>query len=292
MIEERLPFHLDSIIALGLFGYAVVVAVTINHSHAKARVFGIALGAAGCLSVAGGIVFLDLIGEFAELRPHRYSIDPFKPVIMRVLAAVFLLAGLCLALVAWRQKRRQDALVLPVRNEEARFGLLSRYFHWTIAILCILLVPMGVFATMLTYDVEYRLAYYVVHKSIGLTVVLLAIARIVWLMFSPAPALSPGLSRWERLAARVAHFSLYFFLFAFPISGFVLGTSLGKLSHFYFWDLPLLWGPDEESLALARLWHKLVLPFAFFLVLAGHILGALKHRFIDKDADSFRRMAT
>lgn len=290
--EERLPYHLDSIIALALLAYASIVAVAINHGRPNIRTLGITLAAVACLAVTGGIWVLDLAGQFAEMRPPRFSIDPHKPIVMHVLGFVFLIAGLALIFVARRQSNRTDELVLDRRNEPRRYGRLSRLYHWIIAVLFLLLVPMGVFTTMLPYDVEYRQAFYVIHKSVGLTVFALAGARVVWLMLSPGPGLSPKLKGWERLAARTAHFAMYFFLFAFPISGFVLGTSLGKLSHLYFWDLPLLWEPHEASLAAARWMHKIILPFAFYLVFLGHILGAMKHQFIDRHEESFRRMAT
>jgi cytochrome b561 len=290
--DERLPYHVDSIVAIGLLCYALVVAIMLNHSRPRSRVIGIALAAGGCVGVAAGIWALDLTGQFAELRPPRFAIDPSKPIVMRVLAGAFLVAGAALAIAAYWQSRRTDQLLLPRRNESARFGKISRYYHWTIAILFVLLVPMGTFTTMIPYDVEYRQVYYVIHKSLGLTVFLLAGARVAWLMTSPAPKVSPRLKDWERVMARGAHIALYVFLFAFPISGFVLSTSLGKLSHFYFWDLPMFWGPDEASLAVARLIHKIILPFTFYLVFLAHILGAMKHQYVDKQDDSFRRMVT
>ncbi len=290
--HARLPFHLDSAISLGLVGYAVVVAVMLNHRVAGFRVAGILAAAFGCLAVAAAIVGLDLGGQFAEMRPPRYSIDPFKPILMRFLAVTFLLAAVVLLLVAQRQSQRSDQLVLAARNEPVRYGYVSRLFHWTIAILFLLLVPMGVFTTMLPYDVGYRQAFYVIHKSVGLTVFLLAAARLVWVLLSPRPPLAAGLKGWERLFAHSAHYAFYLFLFVFPISGYVLGTSLGKLSHFYFWDLPMLWGPGEESLSAARLMHKLVLPFAFYFLFLGHVLGAAKHQYVDGHNDSFRRMVT
>ena len=290
--HERLPFHLDSIIALGLVVFAIVVALMLNHRSPRFRVYGIALAGAGCFAVAGGILALDFNGQFAEMRPHRYAIDPFKPVVMRVLAAAFMQFGVLLSVLAHRQSRRTDELTIGTHNEPNRFGMVSRLYHWTIAILILLLVPMGVFTTMIPYDVEYRQIFYVIHKSIGLTVFLLAAARLGWLTMTPGPDLSSHLAPWERVAARGAHWVFYFLMFAFPISGFVLGTSLGKLSHFYIWDFPLFWGPDEASLSAARLMHKIFLPLTLLLVLLGHVLGATKHRYVDGQEDSFRRMVT
>lgn len=292
MNEERLPFHLDSIIALAIFAYAIGVAVLMNHARPRMRTLGVALAAVGCFAVTAGIVGLGLAGQFDEMRPHRYAIDPYKPVVMWVHAVLFFLAGCALAWLAAGQSRRTDELALGNRNEPVRYGRISRYYHWSIAVLVLALFPMGIFTTMLPYDVEYRQAFYVVHKSLGLTVFLLAGARVVWLLFSPAPGITTDLTGWQRTAAKVAHFALYFFLFAFPISGFVLGTSLGKLSHFYIWDFPLFWGEHEQSLSYARIAHKLFLPFVFYLIFLAHILGALKHQYMDGKPDYMRRMVT
>lgn len=290
--HERLPFHLDSLFALGLVAFAVLVALTMNHRRAAIRTLGLALVALACVCVAGGIFALDWAGQFAEMRPPRYAVDPLKPVVMRVLAFLFLSAGAVLGIVASQQARRRDDLILERRNDTQRYGRVSRFYHWTIAILFLLLVPMGIFTTMIPYDIEYRQVFYVVHKSIGLTVLLLALARVAWLMLTPAPELPAEVMGWERVAARFAHYAFYFFLFAFPVSGFVLGTSLGKLSHFYIWDFPLFWGPDEASLSAARLMHKIILPAAFYLVFVGHVLGAVKHQYLDRRDDYLRRMAT
>ncbi|MCG8441388.1 MAG: cytochrome b [Caulobacterales bacterium] len=290
--DHRLPFHLDSIMALGLVAYALIVTWMMKHARPGLRVMGIWGAALGCLGVAAGVLWLDLMGAFDELRPAIFPTDDGKPVVMRVLAGVFAAGGVILAMVAMGQTKRADVLTLGARNEPERYGRRARYFHWTIAILFILLVPMGIFTSMIPVEHEYRQAYYVIHKSIGFTVMILAVARLIWLIMSPAPKLDAGLSGWEKFLAHSAHYTLYFFLFAFPISGFLLSTYGGKLSHFYFWDTPLFWGPSVEGVRLPSLMHKLVLPYLFYLVLLGHILGALKHQFIDKHAHSFRRMVT
>lgn len=288
---ERLAYHLDSLIALVLFVYASMVALMINHRRPEVRARGLWLGAAGCLALTAGIVGLAFAGQFAEMRPPRFSIDPYKPVVMWIMAAIFLVAGVALAHAARGQRNLGSELDIGRDNDPERYGRVSRYLHWTIAILFLLLIPMGVFSTMLPYDVAYRHAFYVIHKTVGLTVLLLAAIRVGWLLYSPPPP-HPDLSGFERSAARVAHLALYFFLLAFPLSGFVLGTSLGKLTHFYIWDLPLFWGEHEASLAWARWAHKIILPFTFYLVFVGHLLGAFKHRFLAGHENAAKRMVT
>ncbi|MEO0463373.1 MAG: cytochrome b [Pseudomonadota bacterium] len=290
--DHRLPFQMDSILALACAALALFVAWAMNHAKPSFRAAGIGFAALTCFAVGIGIFALDLAGLFDRLRPGILPGDDAKPVLMRVHGVIFLIAGATLAFVTAGQRKRTDTLTLPNRNEAERFGLASRYYHWTIAFLFLLLVPMGIYTSMIPVDQTHRQAFYVIHKSLGFTVMILAIARLIWIVKSPAPKLSAGLKRWEKFSAHGAHYALYFFLFAFPITGFMLSTYGGKLSHFYFWDTPLLWAPDEDAIKPWALAHKLLLPYLFYLIFLAHIAGALKHQFIDKEKDSFRRMAS
>ena len=288
---ERLAYHLDSLLAIALLLYSVWIAVWINHEQARRRAVGLWLAGAGCAVVCLAIVGLDIFGAFGEMRPHRYWIDPHKPIVMRVLAGVFAIAAVMLIKAARAEKRTDNTLALTLLNTADGYGRVSRFLHWTIAILFLSLIPMGIFQSMLPYDTEYRHALYVIHKSVGLTLLVLAVFRVFWLLRSPA-SLAAGLSIRDRLLARTAHITLYLFLLLFPLSGFVLGTSLGKISYFYIWDLPLLWGKDEASLAWGRWAHKIILPFTFYVVFLGHLLGAFKHRFLPGHANTVKRMVT
>ena len=290
--DHRMPFHVDSIIALGLLAYSLIIAVLMNHSRPTIRVAGIWGAAVGCLAVAVSIIWLDAVGAFDRTAPVIIPADHLDATFMRVMAGLFAVGGVVLALVAMGQAKRTDVLTLGTQNEPARYGRRSRYFHWVIAILFILLIPMGIFTSMIPKDLEYHQAFYVIHKSLGLTVLILAVMRVAWLITNPAPKLDSSLSWWEKFLAHGAHYSLYFFLFAFPISGFWLGTFAGKFSHFYFWDLPLIVAPDVDAVKLPGFLHKVALPYLFYLVFLGHIAGALKHQFIDKHKDAFRRMVT
>ena len=290
--DHRMPFHLDSIIALGLLAYSLVIAVLMNHARPGMRAAGIWGAAIGSLAIAASIIWLQAVGAFDRTAPVIVPFDKLDATFMRVMAGLFAMGGIALVLVAVGQSKRSDVLTLGTRNETARYGRRARYFHWVIAILFILLIPMGIFTSMIPKDLEYHQAFYVIHKSLGFTVLILAVARVAWLIANPAPKLDTSLSWWEKILAHGAHYALYFFLFAFPISGFWLGTFAGKLSHFYFWDLPLIVGPSTDAVKLPGFLHKVALPYLFYLVFLGHIAGALKHQFLDKHKDAFRRMVT
>ena len=150
---------------------------------------------------------------------------------------------------------------------------------------------MGIFASMIPEDTEYRNAYYVVHKTIGVTVFLLVIVRLTWNRLSRRPSLDSALtSREEKLAHR-AHNTLYFMMLAIPITGFMMTSYHGYETYFFFWKMQPLWGQSE----IYQVWggfHKYLLPYLLYIVLGAHILGALKHQFIDKHANAFKRMVS
>ena len=150
---------------------------------------------------------------------------------------------------------------------------------------------MGIFSSMIPENTSYRNAYYVVHKTIGVTVFLLVIFRLIWNKISKRPALDNTLTSTEKKLAHRAHNILYFMLLVIPITGFMMTSYHGYGTFFFFWELPPLW----EQSNVYQIWggfHKYLLPYLVYIVLGAHILGALKHQFIDKHDSVFKRMVS
>ena len=202
-----------------------------------------------------------------------------------------MLTGVFLLFIAKLQSKGSAVLVLTAQNEKDRYGRISRLLHWTIAILFISLIPMGIFASMIPEETSYRNAYYVVHKTIGVTVFLLVIVRLIWNKISKRPALDNTLTSTEKKLAHRAHNILYFMLLVIPITGFMMTSYHGYGTFFFFWELPPLW----EQSNVYKIWggfHKYLLPYLVYIVLGAHILGALKHQLIDKHDSAFKRMVS
>ena len=91
--------------------------------------------------------------------------------------------------------------------------------------------------------------------------------------------------------AHLAHIMLYGFMLAFPISGYTITALARSGPHFFFIDFPYAFGPGEPATVFwwAQL-HSVILPWTLYTVLALHILGALKHHFIDKHTEEIKRM--
>jgi cytochrome b561 len=133
-----------------------------------------------------------------------------------------------------------------------------------------------------------RLKAYNYHKWIGVTVLSLAIVRLLWKLTHPMAPLQ-GAPRWQALAARGVHALLYVLLFAVPLAGWVYSNASGyRVVYLGKLPLPNLVERDKE---LAATWVQVHGTLAMTLaVLAGlHLLAALHHHFIARD-NTLRRM--
>ncbi len=290
-IPERLAYHIDSWISLGLIISALILSILLNARGARTRCLGIGLAAATCLAIPLWYAVIQTTGVIQDPRPISAPLDSAKPVMLLTQALIAGIAGTVLLALCLTARRSGQELDLEVFNRPTHYGLASRYLHWTMAILFILLIPMGIFTSMIPDDGRwYRQGYYVVHKTIGFTLLGLVVLRLTWNLVSPRPKLDAGLSAWAKAAAHSAHWALYGVLIAFPITGFMMSTYAGKLSHWFVWDTPLPFAPDDQALIVWALLHKIVLPFVFYILIFAHIAGALKHRYLDRHEDAFRRM--
>lgn len=279
-------------VSMGIVFLSVLTSWALNYSASRVRVFGTILAAVGCLLIAAWFfLFIINSGILENPKPNQTPLDSAKPSLLWIQSITALLTGLFLLYIASRQSKNTSVLALTAKNESNRYGKVSRMLHWTIAILFISLIPMGIFASMIPEDTEYRNAYYVVHKTLGVTVFLLVIVRLIWNRLSRRPSLDSAItSREEKLAHR-AHNTLYFMMLAIPITGFMMTSYHGYETYFFFWEMQPLWEQSE----IYQVWggfHKYLLPYLLYIVLGAHILGALKHQFIDKHANAFKRMVS
>lgn len=177
----------------------------------------------------------------------------------------------------------------------ARYSTGAIILHWTIAALIIAQVPLG---WQMGIDRSAKsFALFQLHKSIGITILLLTLARIAWrLTHRPPPLTVHG---WEAGLARFIHTLFYILLLGLPLSGWLLvSTSRITVPTLLFgvvpWpNLPGVGGLDEaakhalhEAGEAAHGLMAFILAGAFLL----HVAGALKHHWIDRDA-SIQRMA-
>ena len=177
-----------------------------------------------------------------------------------------------------------------LRNTHISFGLISQLLHWSMALLLTVLFGIGLYMTSLDYydPLYHSLPWW--HKSIGLLTILLLLIRTVWTRLNLHPNSLKTHKKWERNLARTLHKVFYVLIFFIGASGYFISTAKGKgIEFFNLFKVPAI--SDEISEEYADIIgnaHEIMAITLSILVLL-HLLGALKHHFIDKD-QTLKRM--
>ena len=145
----------------------------------------------------------------------------------------------------------------------------------------------GLVTWQLAEGASPRTFYFNLHKSIGITLFALIIFRIFWRITHLPPAPLPSLKAWERKLSTGAHHLLYLLMVAIPLSGLVM--SIASKYGVKWFGLDFIAGIDSKP--LREIFHEVheIAGLVLVAILVLHILGALKHKFIDKD-DTMKRI--
>jgi cytochrome b561/polyisoprenoid-binding protein YceI len=177
---------------------------------------------------------------------------------------------------------------MQVRNTTQRWGAVSKLLHWTVVVLVIVQFVLANLADALPLGMA-KLGLLARHKSVGITILGLALLRLAWRAAQPAPALPGAVPRAQRWLAQGTHGLLYGLLLAMPLTGWIMSSAKNyPVSWFGLVQLPDLVAPGEPLFAAMRSAHGLLAGLLAATALL-HLLGALKHHFIDRD-DVLRRM--
>ena len=161
-------------------------------------------------------------------------------------------------------------------------------FHWILAVLIIGNLAFGLTIVDLPLSPQ-KLRYFSWHKWTGVTIFLIASARLLWRLSHRAPALPPTMKPWERRLAHVAHVLLYVLFFAAPLTGWLFSSATG-FQTVYLGVLPIpdLIAKNKELAEVLKLAHHWI-NYTLAAVIVLHAAAALKHHFVDRD-DVLARM--
>lgn len=174
---------------------------------------------------------------------------------------------------------------------QTRYTRTAIALHWLVALLILAAFPLGVYMHDLPIS-PARLQLYSYHKWLGITVLLLAVARILWRTWHTPPVLPATLPDWQKISSHLTHQLLYVLLFAVPLSGWLMSSAKGfKTVWLGIVPLPDLLAKDKAlGDALATVHQGLNI---FLLLLVSlHVAAALKHHFLDKDDVLLRMLPT
>ncbi|HZD19990.1 MAG TPA: cytochrome b [Burkholderiales bacterium] len=160
---------------------------------------------------------------------------------------------------------------------QERYGRVAMALHWAIALLALFQIALGWWMLDLPKSPPgLRAGWFNLHKSIGLTIGLLMLARLGWRLGHVPPPLPASLPRWQSRAARLSHGLLYAALILQPFAGY-LGSSFTRYPIRYFGLTLPHWGWDAPG--LKQLCSNLHFALACLItaLVALHVAAALRH---------------
>ena len=172
---------------------------------------------------------------------------------------------------------------------ENRYDRVAIAFHWLVAILIVANVLLAWSLGSFDRHSPVHENLMTLHKSIGTTVLILAIFRAAWRLAHPIPPLPASVPQWQRLAARTDQGLLYVLIFLMPLTGLIDAAAFSQPVRFFFlFDLPTVIAHNEPLGHAAFAVHKIGAK-ALYVLLFLHASAALYHHYLLKD-DVLRRM--
>ncbi|MFO1013093.1 MAG: cytochrome b [Caulobacteraceae bacterium] len=175
---------------------------------------------------------------------------------------------------------------------ERRYNAVAMLLHWLIAGLLLWNIGLSWYFDKL--EGMAKIAPIQLHKSIGLTILVLSLARLGWRFISPPPALPGYVRGWERFAAHATYVLFYVIMIGMPLTGWAF-SSASRLIHLYPLSLfgvipwpaiaPLANLPTDQMKAAHdafELGHEVLGKLAYLLILL-HVGAALRHQFFKRD---------
>ena len=154
--------------------------------------------------------------------------------------------------------------------------------HWLIAILIITNVVLVSMAEGLPRDA--KAAYMTPHKAIGISILLFSLLRLFWRIGHKPPPIPGAVPAWQAKLGRTVHAFFYFLIIAVPLTGWLMVSAFpgsSGVDYFGIVNLDLPVGDSKSLSEIAKLGHE-ILTKPLVILIFLHVLGALKHQFIDR----------
>ena len=184
----------------------------------------------------------------------------------------------------------EDPDVRGAQTQGLTYSTAARRFHWLTVLLIAAQVPIGLF--MVRYGAATDFAaptaqLYDSHKLIGMTFLLLVLARLIYRFVHGAPADEPTLEPWEKVVSHLTHWAIYALLIVVPALGWLAVSYYGPFEPFGI-KLPALAAKDDARATQVFFLHMLA-AYALILLIGMHVGAALFHYVIRRDG-VLRRM--
>jgi len=167
------------------------------------------------------------------------------------------------------------------KNTTNSYGIISRIFHWLMALGIIGIITVGYLMTNMENSQE-KWQIYGIHKSFGALLLLLVSLRLGWRLINISPNLPRIMASWERIGYKAGVFFMYILMITMPISGIIMSRSFGHdINIFSLFTIKAM----EKNLMLGKIAANIHSYSAIILslIIGAHTLIALYHHFVKKD---------
>lgn len=157
----------------------------------------------------------------------------------------------------------------------------AKFFHWIIAVAVIAMLTVGLSFSFMS---DATASFWVpIHKSLGLTILILMILRLGWRIKHKPPMFPLSLPRWQRIAARTTHALLYICIICMVLIGWGVSSYGGHPVYFWGW-FNVTW-PVAKNKAVSSILAEAheILGYVILGLILLHIAAAIKHHWINKD---------
>ena len=178
-----------------------------------------------------------------------------------------------------------------------RYNAVAVLIHWLTAIAIVGMLVVGWIMEDMPNSDPDKFMLFQAHKSVGITILILSLFRVVWRMTHPVPPMSSAIPLWQRKAAQATHLLFYVLILALPLTGWaVVSTSSFNIPTLLYGVIPWPHLPILPMLENKAMIHEFLgethgtLASIITALLVLHIGAAWKHHLINRD-DTLTRMA-
>lgn len=178
---------------------------------------------------------------------------------------------------------------MSLTKTQKRFGSISRFIHWVIAFLFLFQYGIALVMTELSEKDPYHELFFMLHESVGITILFLAVFRIIWRKITPLPTWPETMTDFDKKLFSFAEYGLYVIMLLMPLSGYVLTMAEGEEFKFFgLFDMPDLVGKSEVLEEIGVYLHKIT-GFVIVGLVGSHVTLVLRQHLNFKE-NFLRRM--
>ncbi|HJV69061.1 cytochrome b [Ideonella sp.] len=175
------------------------------------------------------------------------------------------------------------------RDSAEHYGRMSIGLHWLMMALLAAVYASIELRGLFPKGSDPRTAMKALHFMLGLTVLGLAVVRLMARITAPTPRIEPEPSTWQKRLATLMHAALYGLMIGLPIIGWLLLSAKGTPIPFFGLELPALIAPDKGLAEQLKEVHEALATAGYFLI-GLHAAAALFHHYLVRDNTLLRML--